>query len=271
MRYVLLAALLLLAPAAPSTAQILGPALPPVEWEQRPGAELPLGARFVDQDNRSLALAECFGERPVVLALVYYECPMLCGLVFEGLVRSLRALDFAPGKEFDVVALSIDPGETSALAAAKRASCLESYGIDAADPRAAGWRFLTGEEAAIRAVAGAVGFGYSYLPESDQWAHPAGVTVLTSGGRVSRVLYGVDFAPRDLRFALIEAAEGKIGSPVDQVLLRCFDYDPARGKYGFAILTVVRFLGLLTLGVLAFFVLRWTRRERRALASAVER
>jgi protein SCO1/2 len=253
--------------AAPGGAQIVGqPAQPRIDWEQRLGACLPLEARFTDHEGRALTLGECFAGRPVVLALVYYECPMLCDLVFEGLISSLRALAHEPGEEFDLVALSIDPGETPELARAKLESCLESYGRSRA-----GWRFLVGAEDEIRTVADALGFGYSYVPERDEWAHAAGLTVLTPQGVVSRVLYGVEFAPRDLSFALIEASDGRVGTPVEKLLLRCFHYDPERGRYGFAILGSVRVLGLTTLGALGFFVLRWLRRERRGGAGETRR
>jgi protein SCO1/2 len=256
--------LALLALGAAPAAQLMGPRTPDVSWSQELGAEVPLAARFTDHAGRELALGECFRERAVVLALVYYECPMLCGLVLEGLVKALRAVDFTTGQDFDVLVVSIDPGETPALAAAKRASALEAFELAPDAPAASAWSFLVGEEASIRALASAVGFGYSYLPERDEWAHAAGITVLTPAGEVSRVLFGVEFAPRDLRLALVEASQGKIGTALDQVLLRCFHYDPARGKYGLAILAVVRFLGTLTVAVLAFFVVHWIRRERRA-------
>ena len=264
----LLASLVLAAPAA---AQILpGPELPEITWRQNLGAALPLETRFSDHAGRSVTLGECLGQRPVVLALVYYECPMLCGLVLEGMVKSLRAVDFTTGQDFDVLALSIDPGETSALAAAKRASVLSAFGLASDAPEADSWRFLVGDEPAIRAVTEAVGFGYRYVPEQDEWAHAAGLTILSPGGTVSRYLFGVEYAPRDLRFALVEASAGKVGTLVDQVLLRCFHYDPTRGKYGLAILTVVRTLGTLTVGLLAFFVLRLTLRERRSPRPALE-
>jgi protein SCO1/2 len=258
----LVAQLALAAPAAP---QIMGgPEPPKIEWTQELGKSLPLDARFVDQDGADVSLRECLGERPVVLAFVYYECPMLCGLVLEGMVQSLRTVDFTTGTDFDVLVISIDPGETPALAAAKRRSALAAYGLEPDEPGAAAWRFLVGSEPAIRAVTSAAGFGYSYIPERDEWAHAAGITVLTPAGVVSRVLFGVEFAPRDVRLALVEASEGAIGSPLDQVLLRCFHYDPTRGKYGLAILTIVRALGTLTVALLAFFVVRWIRNERRA-------
>ena len=263
MRRALLVLLFAAGLQASTSAQIIGapaplPEQPRIDWEQNLGSQLPMDARFTDQDGRELALGECFHERPVVLALVYYQCPMLCDLVFEGLIESLRALEHRPGRDFDVVALSIDPGETSELARAKLTSCLERYGGSSE-----GWRFLVGREPAIRSVADAVGFGYSYVPERDEWAHAAGITVVTGAGVVSRVLYGGEFAPRDLGFALIEASQGKIGTPVQKLLLRCFHYDPTTGRYGFAILSVVRVLGGLTVALLVFFVLRWLRRERR--------
>jgi protein SCO1/2 len=256
-------ALLALAPLA--GAQIMnGPEPPRVEWEQRLGNTLPLATPLVDHEGQATTLGACFGERPVLLALVYYECPMLCDLVFEGLLTSLRALEFQPGTDFDLVAVSIDPAEGPELAAGKRASVLEDYGIAPGDARARGLHFLTGQEADVHAIADAVGFVYTYVPETDEWAHPAGITLATRGGEVSRVLFGVEFAARDLRFALIEASEGRIGSPLDQALLRCFHYDPLRGKYGFAVMTTVRTLGVVTLLVLGSFVWLWLRRERRA-------
>jgi protein SCO1/2 len=257
-------ALVALALALPGSAQILGgPEPPAVAWTQAVGAQLPRAAGFTDHDGRAVTLGECLGARPTVLVFVYYECPMLCGLVLEGLVSALRAVDFTTGADFDVLVLSIDPGEAPALAAAKRASVLAASGIEPDAPAAAGWRFLVGEEREIRSVTDAAGFTYSYVPERDEWAHGAGVTVLAPGGTVSRILFGVEFAPRDLRFALIEAAEGRIGTPLDQVLLRCFHYDPTRGKYGLAILVVVRGLGTLTVLALGLFVVRWLRLERR--------
>jgi protein SCO1/2 len=260
-----------LALAATPAAQILpGPELPEVTWSQKLGAALPLETRFTDHEGRAVTLADCLGERPVVLALVYYECPMLCGLVLEGLVKSLRAVDFTTGQDFDVLVLSIDPGETSTLAAGKRANALSAYGLEADDPHATSWRFLVGDEPAIRAVTEAVGFGYRYVPEQDEWAHAAGVTVLAPEGHVSRYLFGVEYAPRDLRLALVEASEGKVGTLVDQALLRCFHYDPTRGKYGFAILAVVRGLGMLTVALLGLFVVRWLVRERRSPRPALE-
>ena len=199
-----------------------------------------------------------------MLALVYYQCPMLCGLVLEGMVQSLRAVDLTTGTDFDVLVVSIDPDETPELAAAKRASTLQAFGLEPGSAAADGWRFLVGKEREIHALTDAVGFGYSYVPERDEWAHPAGITVLTPEGVVSRVLFGIEFAPRDVRLSLVEASSGTIGTPIDQVLLRCFYYDPTRGKYGLAILALVRTFGALTVTLLGIFVVRSLRRERSA-------
>ena len=260
-----LLALVPFADGASLAAQIVGAPPPPqIEWRQALGARVPLEARFTDHEGHELALADCFGERPVVLALVYYQCPMLCGLVLEGMVKALRGLELTTGADFDVLVVSIDPRETPALAAGKRKSALAAYGLGEADAAARSWRFLVGSEASVRALADAVGFEYTYLPGSDQFAHGAGITVLTPAGVVSRILFGVEFAPRDVRLALVEASQGAIGTPFDQVLLRCFEYDPEHGRYGFAVLAAVRSLGLVTLAILLFFVLRWLARERRA-------
>lgn len=263
-------ALLLAAGLGPALeAQIMrGPQAPDIDWEQRLGEELPLSTPFTDSAGAEIELADCFAERPVILVLVYYECPMLCDLVLNGLVRSLRPLAFDAGDDFDLVVISIDHEETVDVARAKRDGYLEQYGRTASE---AGWRFLVGSEESVRAVAGAVGFGYEYLPSSGEYAHAAGVTLLTPQGKVSRYFYGTEFAPRDIKFGLIEAADGTIGSPIDKVILRCFSYDPARGKYGFAILGAIRFLGALTVLVLVGFIVRMVLRDRRrALRPALE-
>ena len=262
--FLALAALAASAPAQLQTA----PAPPAVSWVDRLGGRVPLATRLVDQDGRAVTLDDCIGGRPAILALVYYECPMLCDLVLEGLVKGLRAVGLEPGRDFDVVAVSIDPDETPELARGKRASALERYGMKADDERAAGWRFLVGGASEVRALADAVGFEYAYVPQTGEWAHPAGVTVLTGDGVVARVLQGIEFAPRDLRFALVEASDGRVGTFADQALLLCFHYDPTRGRYGFAVLWLVRTLAALTCLVLGAFVLHWLRRERRAARSA---
>ena len=237
-----------------------GPPPPPVEWEQRLGEVLPLQETFRLHTGETLALGELFDGRPVVLALVYYECPMLCNMILDGLVRALDQVSFDAGDEYRVVALSIDPGETPELAAAKRDAYLEAYGREVAFDD---WSFLVGDEPAIRRVAETVGYEYTYVAETGEYAHGAGITILTPEGVVSRVLLGIEYEPRDVRLALVEASEGNIGTVVDQFLLRCFHYDPARGKYGLAILNTLRGAGLATVAILAIVVIRLLRRERR--------
>ncbi len=249
--------------ASTSAAQSL-PAQAQVGFDQRLGARLPLDARFALEDGREIALGELFGRRPVVLAFVYYECPMLCGQVLAGLVRSLRAIPLDAGTDFEVVAVGIDPGETPALARAKRASCLEAYGRAGAED---GWHFLTGAEGEIRRVADAAGFRYAYDPSTDQYAHAAGLVVATPAGELSRYFFDVEFPARDLRLGIVEAGAGAVGTAIDQVLLFCFHYDPSRGRYSLAIWSIVRLAGLATVSALAGFVLRSLVREQRSKAA----
>jgi protein SCO1/2 len=243
-----IAAALALLSSSPARAQ-LPKALEGVGIDQHLDGKIPLDLRFTDESGASVRLGDYFGSKPVVLALVYYECPMLCTLVLNGLVSSVKALSFDVGNEFEIVTLSFDPNETSAMAAAKKETYLEAYRRPGA---AKGWHFLTGDEASIKKLADAVGFRYRYDPASDEFAHAAGITVLTPSGRIARYFYGVEFAPRDLRLGLIEAADETIGSPVDQLLLYCFRYDVTTGKYSAAVLNLVRLGGVLT--VLAFVV-----------------
>ncbi len=236
------------------------PILREVGIDQKLDQAIPLDLEFTDESGRTVRIGDYFGKRPVVLALVYYECPMLCTQVLNGLVGSLEALAFNPGAEFEVVVLSFDPGETPALAANKRETYLRRYSRPGTD---AGWHFLTGRETAVKALADAVGFRYAYDEAIDQYAHPAAITVLTGEGRVSSYLYGIEFAPRDLRLALVEATEGRIGTAVDQVLLFCYHYDPETGKYGLVVMNLVRTGGILTVLGLGAFILLTLRRERR--------
>ncbi len=241
------------------TAQVLGGPQPPdIDWDLRLGESVPLDARFVDSNGAEIALGEAIGERATILVMLYYECPMLCDLVLDGLVRNLRAVDFSAGADFNLIALTIDPSETTEVASRKRAGYLGRYGRDVGPD---GWRFLVGDETEIRRVAEAVGFEYEYVPATGEYAHAAGVTLLTSDGSVSRYLFGIEFPPRDLRFALMEASQGRIGSFVDKFILRCFHYDPANGRYGFAVMNSLRVGGGATVLFLAFFVWRSLRRE----------
>ncbi len=240
-----------------------------VGLDQRLGERLPLELVLRDEEGREVRLRELFGRRPVVIALVYYDCPMLCTLVLNGMVRSFRALSLELGEDYVVVTLSIDPRETPELAARKKAQYLETYAAGAPRPSAArGWRFMTGEQAAIDELARAIGFRFAYDEESGEFAHSSGIVVATPDGVLSRYLYGVEYITRDLRLALVEASEGRVGTLVDQVLLLCYHYDPATGRYGLAVISAVRAGGLLTVALIAAFVLRALARERRAFGRA---
>lgn len=237
-------------------------ALRSVGLEQRLNTQLPLGLRFRDETGQPVQLRHYFTDQPVILTLGYYECPMLCPLVLQGLVRSLRALTLTAGKEFTVLSVSIDPEERPALAAATKHTYLRRYQRPEAEQ---GWHFLTGDAAAIHTLAQAVGFHYAYDADQDQYQHASGIMVLTPQGKLARYFYGVEYAPRDLRFALIEAAAYRIGSAVDQVLLWCYHYDPATGQYSLLIMNLIRLAGLLTVGGLGIFMARmfWHDRYQR--------
>lgn len=191
---------------------------------------------------------------------VYYDCPMLCGMVLNGLTTTLRAMQLDAGRDFEVVVFSIDPAETTAMAAARKAATLERYDRPGA---ADGLHFLTGEAEAIAALTQAIGFRYDYDESSGEFAHAAGLVLLTPEGQVARTLYGVEYPPRDLRLGLVEAADGQIGNVVDEILLFCFRYDPTIGRYSAATMNLVRAGGAITVGLLAAFVLLMLRRERR--------
>ncbi|MCM2324748.1 MAG: SCO family protein [Oligoflexia bacterium] len=222
--------------------------------------------RFRAEDGREVVLSDYFKpNRPVVLQLGYYECPTLCGLVFNGLVKVLRQLPWVPGEKFGVVTLSIDPREEPALASAKKKSLIEALGKPEA---AAGWHLLTGTEAEIGKLARQVGFGYRYDPQDKQFAHPAVLVVLTPEGRVSRYLYGAEFAPRDLKLALLEASKGRSGTVIDRILLFCYRYDASTRSYSiYATRLIQAASALLVLMMGVTFGLFW-RRERRARGAA---
>ena len=228
--------------------------------DQRLGERIPLDLAFRDETGAVVRLDEILDKRPAILSLVYYECPMLCTQVLNGLLRSLRVLSMDVGGEFEVITVSIDPGETPALAAAKKKEYVGRYGRDDA---AGGWHFLTGTRERIEELAEAVGFRYEYDPETDLYVHASGIMVLTPGGELARYFYGVEYAPKDLRLGLIEAAEERIGNAVDQILLLCYQYDPTTGKYGLVILNSLRVAGAATVAILAALVIGWIRRERR--------
>jgi protein SCO1/2 len=236
------------------------PELRDVGIDQRLNQQVPLDLTFRNEAGEPVTLRSLMRGKPVILSLAYYECPMLCTLVLNGLTSAMRALPFSAGTEFDVITVSFDPRDTPELAAKKKATYLEEYRRQGA---AEGWHFLTGDEAAIRQLTDAVGFRYKYLPEKHQFAHAAGIFVLTPQGVLSRYFYGVEFAPRDLKFGLMEAADGKIGTPVDQLMLFCFQYDPATGRYTSAVMTAIRAAGVLTLLALGAFMFRAWRQDRR--------
>jgi protein SCO1/2 len=235
--------------------------------DQKIGQQLPLDLRFKDENGRDVRLGQFFNTRPVVLALAYYDCPMLCTQVLNGMTGALKTLSFDAGKDFDVVVVSIDPKDGFHLAADKKATYVEHYGRPAT---AGGWHFLTGTEASIKPLAHAIGFRYAYDANLKQYAHGAAIYVATPTGVIARYFLGIDFAPRDLRLALVEASNNQLGSMTDKVLLLCYHYDPAAGKYGVAILNAVRigFVGTVT-GFLAFLFVSLRHERNKARREAV--
>lgn len=235
-----------------------------IGFDQRLGESLPKDLRFRDDTGREVRLSDYLGKKPLVLSLNYYGCPMLCTVTLNGLAGAMKTISMDAGREYEVLTVSFDPTETPALAAEKKAQYVARYGRPTG---AAGWHFLTGDKASIDALTKAVGFRYAWDEETKQWAHPAGIVIITPDGRIARYLYGIEYAPRDLRLALVEAADGKIGTLVDQAILLCYEYDPTTGRYGAAIMRVVRLGGILTVLALVSFVVTMLRRER-ALAAA---
>ena len=227
--------------------------------EQHLDSQIPPDLAFVDETGHPIRLGDYFGKKPLILNLVYYNCPMLCGEELAGLSSAMRVVKFDLGKEFDVVTVSFNPKETPELAAAKKLEYLKRYGRPNA---AAGWHFLTGRAESINALTKAVGFQYQYDESKNQYAHATAIMVLTPQGRISRYFYGVDFPPKDLRMGLVEASQGKIGNAVDQVLLYCYHYDPAAGKYGAVISNILKIGGALTVVILAGMILIFLRLEK---------
>ena len=230
-----------------------------VGLDQRLNTQLPLSLQFKDEAGRTVRLGEYFGKRPVILTLAYYECPMLCTQVLNGVASAIGVLKFSVGQEYDIVTVSFDPRDTPERARAKKTAYIQRYGRPGAER---GWHFLTGHSREISALTRAVGFRYAYNASLGQFAHASGIMVATPEGRLSHYFYGIEYWPRDLRLALIEAADHTIGSPVDQVVLYCFHYDPASGKYSLAVMTVVRIAGVLTL-VAGVTAIVWMRRHER--------
>lgn len=239
-------------PASGNASTGLPTALRDVRIEQKLNQQLPLDLVFRDEGGQEVKLGKYFGQKPVVLSLVYYDCPMLCTQILNGMVTSFRVLPFQIGKEFDVVTISFDPREKHDLAAEKKKIYVDYLPDNMAAGANSGWHFLTGDPASIERIADAVGFRYHYDEATKQFAHASAIMVTTPEGKLSRYFYGVDYPARDLRLGLIESSQNKIGSPVDQLLLYCYHYDPATGKYGAAVMRVLRVAGVLTLlGIVA--------------------
>jgi protein SCO1 len=236
--------------------------------DQRLNEPLPLDLPFRDEEGRDVRLGDFFGRRPVVLALVYYECPMLCTQVLNGLVSALGVMSLDAGRAFDVVAVSFDPKEGPGLARAKKQSYLERYGRPGTE---AGWHFLTGGQESIDRLTKAVGFRYVYDEKRDQFAHGAAITVATPSGLISRYFYGIEYSARDLRLGLVEASANRIGTIADRVMLLCYHYDPSTGRYGLMALTLVRIGGILTVAAFGIFLWFERRRDRREGGSRNDR
>lgn len=236
------------------------PQLQNVKIDQKLNSQLPLDAHFRDEAGRDAKLGDYFGKRPVVLALAYYDCPMLCTQVLNGMIRAEKTLTFNPGQEYNVVVISFDPRERPPLAAQKKAMYMKEFGR----PETSGaFHFLTGDIPNIKKVTDAVGFRYYYDVHTTQYAHASAIYVATADGRMSRYFYGIDYSPKDLRLGLIEAAQNKIGTPVDQLLLYCYHYDPTTGKYTPLVHNILRAAGGATVFALGGFILVMLIRERK--------
>ena len=247
-----------LRPAAALPSNAVPAVLGKVAFEQRLNQQLPLDLPFKNEAGETVKLGDYFGRKPVVLAFVYYECPMLCTQVLNGLESALGVIHESIGREFDVVTVSFDPRETPVLAAGKKKAYLDRYQRPSAEQ---GWHFLTGDEASIAALTRAAGFSYVYDEETRQFAHASGIVVATPAGKLSRYFFGIDYSPRDVKFALIESSSEKIGSLAERLLLYCYHYDPATGNYGFMAMRAVRIGGVVTLVALFGFMFVSIRRD----------
>jgi|SRR5581483_3985692 len=241
----------------------LPPTLHGIGIVQKLNATIPLDIPFQNESGATLPLRSFFGAKPVLLVPVYYTCPMLCDRILDGVVAGLRPLYIHPGRDFEIVAFSINPQDTPADAAAKRAHFSHSYSSKAGT---AGWHFLVGPQSSITALTSAIGFHYRWDPKSQMFIHASGVMVITPEGRIARYLYGVEYQPKDLKLSLVEASHEKIGSPADEVLLFCYHYDPSTGKYGLVVMDVLRLAGVLVLiagGLVLTFLWKRDLRQHR--------
>ncbi|MGH9773604.1 MAG: SCO family protein [Candidatus Acidiferrales bacterium] len=253
--------------AGPLRAQMVGASVQPqilkdVGVDQKLDAQIPLDLAFRDEHSQPVQLRQFFGSKPILLTLVYYQCPMLCTQVLNSTLGTLKQLPIEIGKDFDVLTVSIDPTDKPNMADARQTMYAGLYGRPGA---VRGWHFLTGADPQIKALASAVGFRYAYDASTQQYAHPAVIMILTPEGRMSRYFYGIQYPARDVRLGLVEASEGRIGSPVDAVLLYCFHYDPNTGKYGLVIMNIVQASGILTVLALAILMFVLFRREKYSL------
>ena len=235
-------------------------ALREIGFDQYIDQRVPLDTTFRDEAGATVRLGDYFGNKPVVLVFAYYDCPMLCTQVINGLSSALGVMSLNPGRDFEIVTVSFNPRDTPASAAAKKASYLERYRRPGA---AAGWHFLSGDQANIDRLTRAAGFRYAWDAATKQYAHPSGVIVLTPDGRLSKYLFGIEYGPRDLRLGIVEASAGRIGTPVDSLLLYCYHYDPMTGRYGLAIMRVIRMAGAATVLAIGAFIVVMVRRERK--------
>lgn len=247
----------LTAPGAPSTS--MPKPLSEIGFDQNIGQQLPLDATFRDEDGRTVTLGSFYGQRPVILGFVYYECPMLCTQVLNAIASTVTALSLDAGRDFELVLVSFDPRETPAQATAKKAEYLARYRRPGGEN---GWHFLTGDEPQIRRVTQAAGYRYTWDDQTQQFAHPTGIIVTTPDGRNARYLFGIEYGPRDVKFALVEASEGRVGSVVDSLLLYCYHYDPMTGRYGIYIMRALRIAGVTTVLFIGTFIVVMVRRER---------
>ncbi len=229
-----------------------------VRFDQRLDGEIPAQLAFRDENGNVTELGSYFGDKPIVLALSYFECETLCPLVRHGLVTALQPLGFSVGDEFDVILVSIDPNERQEVAQAVKQETVNAYGRAA---NADGWHFLMGDHDTIDQLADAIGFRYAYDGEQDEYAHPSGIVLVTPEGRVARYFFGIEYEPQDLRLGLVEASQNHIGTPIDQLLLLCYHYDPLAGKYNLLIMNVIRLAGLATVAIMGTTIFIMWRKE----------
>ena len=247
-----------------NTGDQLPQVLQKVSVEQHLNQQLPLGAQFVDDKGKTVSLGDYFGKRPAIVTLVYYNCPMLCSEEMDGLAGALEMVKLTPGKDFEIVVISIDPSETPQLAAKKKAFYVKRYGRpETAD----GWHFLTGQQPAIDAVSSAIGFGYIRVPgpdgKLDQYAHASSIELATTDGRLAQYYLGVEYSPKDIMLGLIEASGNKIGSPVANILTYCYHYDPQTNKHSLIVARIVQVGGMMTVVSLGSFMFVMFRRDLR--------